>query len=109
MADSNRNLSNVLGILDVTEENYDEETDTIQLVGDNVTYRATYLIDEEGKVSGEGINFMPVGRNINEFIRMIDAYTHVQKHGEVCPANWEEGKEAMKESAASVKDYLSKN
>ena len=44
----------------------------------------------------EGINHMPVGRNVNEYLRLIDAYAHVQTHGEVCPANWEEGKEAMK-------------
>ena len=84
----------LLDILDVEVEYNDELEDHI-LVGDNVTFRATYLIDEEGTVFHEGVNHMPVGRNVNEFLRMIDAYTHVQKNGEVCPANWEEGKEAM--------------
>ena len=107
LADSNRNLSSILGILDITNERYDEETDTVQVDGDNVTYRATYLIDEDGKVFHEGINDMPVGRNVNEYLRLIDAYTHVQTHGEVCPANWEEGKDAMDPTLKGTADYLS--
>ena len=109
LADSNRNLSSTLGILDITNEEFNEETGVITVEGDNVTYRATYLIDEEGTVVHEGVNFMPIGRNVNEFLRIIDAYTHVQEKGEVCPANWEEGKEAMKENRDGVADYLSKN
>ncbi|MCA0133134.1 peroxiredoxin [Winogradskyella alexanderae] len=106
IADSNRNLSSVLGILDITNEVYDENTDTVQVEGDNVTYRATYIIDEEGTVVHEGINHMPLGRSINEYLRLIDAYTHVQEKGEVCPANWEDGKEAMQANAAGTREYL---
>ena len=106
LADSNRNLSSILGILDVTNERYDEEFDTVQVDGDNVTYRATYLIDEEGTVFHEGINHMPVGRNVNEYLRLIDAYTHVQEKGEVCPANWEEGKDAMQATLKGTSEYL---
>lgn len=107
VADSNRNLSSILDILDATEQPFNEELEIVPLVGDNVTYRATYLIDEEGIVFHEGINHMPLGRNVNEFLRLIDAYTHVQNHGEVCPANWEEGKEAMKADSDGVSNYLS--
>ena len=106
LADSNRNLASVLGILDITNETYDEVTGTVQVEGDNVTYRSTYLIDEEGTVFHEGVNHMPVGRNVNEFLRLIDAYAHVQKNGEVCPANWEEGKQAMKANAKETAAYL---
>lgn len=109
IADSNRNLSRVLDILDITGVSYDEETGIELLEGDNVTYRATYLIDEEGTVFHEGVNHMPVGRNVNEYLRLIDAYTHVQQHGEVCPANWEEGKEAMSANRQGVSAYLSNN
>jgi len=109
LADSNRNLSNQLGILDITNERYNEETGTVLVDGDNVTYRATYLIDEDGIVFHEGINHMPVGRNVAEFLRLIDAYAHVQKHGEVCPANWEEGKQAMSADAKSTAAYLASN
>ena len=106
VADSNRNLSAVLDILDATEQQYDENSGVVLLEGDNVTYRATYLIDEEGTVFHEGINHMPLGRNVQEFIRLIDAYAHVQKNGEVCPANWEEGKEAMYANRDGVANYL---
>ena len=106
VADSNRNLSAVLDILDATEQQYDENSGVVLLEGDNVTYRATYLIDEEGTVFHEGINHMPLGRNVQEFIRLIDAYAHVQKNGEVCPANWEEGKETMFANRDGVANYL---
>ena len=106
VADSNRNLSAVLDILDATEQQYDENSGVVLLEGDNVTYRATYLIDEEGTVFHEGINHMPLGRNVQEFIRLTDAYAHVQKNGEVCPANWEEGKEAMSANRDGVANYL---
>lgn len=91
LADSTRVLANELGILD-------EE--------DSVTYRATYLLDENGVVFHESVNHMPIGRNVNEYLRLIDAFAHVQKHGEVCPANWEEGKDAMNATSAGVADYL---
>ncbi|MEO8933538.1 MAG: peroxiredoxin [Xanthomarina sp.] len=106
LADSNRNLSSTLGILDITNEEYNEETGIVTVEGDNVTYRATYLIDEEGTVFHEGINHMPLGRNVNEYLRLIDAYTHVQEKGEVCPANWEEGKDAMQPNAKGTAAYL---
>ncbi|QIE58867.1 peroxiredoxin [Rasiella rasia] len=109
LADSNRNLSNQLGILDVTNERYDEETGVVLVDGDNVTYRATYLIDEEGTVFHEGINHMPLGRNVSEFLRLIDAYTHVQQNGEVCPANWQEGATAMSANREGVAAYLSEH
>ncbi|WP_224483086.1 peroxiredoxin [Robertkochia aurantiaca] len=109
LADSNRNLANMLRILDLSSETYNEETDSYVYEGDNVTYRATYLIDEEGTVFHEGVNHMPLGRNVNEFLRLIDAYTHVQEKGEVCPANWEEGKEAMTADRTGVAEYLSSN
>ena len=51
---------------------------------------------------------MPLGRNVKEYIRLVDAYTHVQEKGEVCPANWEEGKEAMTASREGVSEYLKK-
>ena len=109
LADSNRNLANMLRILDLRSEAYNEETDSYVYEGDNVTYRATFLIDEEGTVFHESVNHMPVGRNVNEFLRLIDAYAHVQTHGEVCPANWENGKEAMSANRQGVAEYLSAN
>ena len=106
LADSNRNLASTLGILDISEETYNEETGVVLVEGDNVTYRATYIIDEEGTVVHESVKDMPLGRNVAEFLRLIDAYTHVQEKGEVCPANWEEGKDAMQANAKGVASYL---
>lgn len=109
VADSNRNLSSQLGILDITNERYDEETGNVLVDGDNVTYRATYLIDEEGTVFHESVNHMPLGRNVAEFLRLIDAYTHVQENGEVCPANWQEGAQAMNADREGVAEYLTQH
>ncbi len=104
LADTHRQLANILGIVD-QDFDYDEEGNE-SFTGSNVTYRATYLIDETGKIFHEAVNDMPLGRNVKEFLRLVDAYTHVQKHGEVCPANWEEGKDAMKADRTSTAEYL---
>jgi peroxiredoxin 2/4 len=108
LADTTRNLANALDILDVADE-FNEETGDYLLTGSNVTFRATYLIDETGKIFHESVNDMPLGRNVNEYLRMVDAYTHIQTKGEVCPANWEAGKEAMNADRLSTAAYLSQN
>ena len=100
LADTTRKLAETLDILD-----YDPYADE-DGEGDYVTFRATYLVDEDGKVFHESTNDMPLGRNVNEYLRLIDAYTHVQEHGEVCPANWENGKDAMNATRDGVADYL---
>ena len=107
LADTNRNLSSHLGILDIVSESFNEETGNVMIEGSYVTYRATYLIDEEGKIFHESVNDMPLGRNVGEYLRLIDAYTHVKEKGEVCPANWEEGKDAMQANRDGVASYLS--
>ena len=96
------------GILEA-DHIYNEELENYLIEGSNVTFRATFLIDENGKVFHESVNDMPLGRNVKEYLRLIDAYTHVQKYGEVCPANWEEGKEAMHADRKSTADYLAKH
>jgi len=105
LADTTRNLATALDILDA-EWVYNEDLKVDILEGSNVTYRATYLIDETGKIFHESINDLPLGRNVNEYLRLVDAYTHVQIKGEVCPANWEEGKEAMNADRLSTASYL---
>ncbi len=108
LADTTRNLSSVLGILDIEAGEYNEEIDSVMLEGSNVTFRATYLIDEEGKIFHESVNDMPLGRNVNEFLRLIDAYSHIQTNGEVCPANWIKGDEAINADRNSTAAYLAK-
>ena len=71
--------------------------------------RGLFLIDKEGVIRHAVVNDLPLGRNIDEAIRMVDALQFTEKHGEVCPANWSAGKAGMKETAESVASYLAKN
>ncbi len=78
-------------------------------IGNPVAYRGTFLIDLQGVVRHQVINDLPLGRNIDEAIRILHALQHVEKFGEVCPANWDEGKDAMKATKDGVAEYLSKH
>lgn len=78
-------------------------------IGGGVALRASFLIDEEGVIRHAVINDLPLGRNIDEMLRMVDALSFNQKHGEVCPAGWEEGKAGMEGSTDGVADYLDKH
>ncbi|GFE57297.1 peroxiredoxin [Geobacter sp. AOG1] len=80
------------------------------LFGDAVALRGLFLIDTKGIVRHAVINDLPLGRSVNEALRMVDALQFVETHGDqVCPANWQEGQEAMKPTAAGVADYLAKH
>lgn len=74
-----------------------------------VALRGTFVIDQKGIVRSQIVNDLPLGRNISEVIRIVDALQHHEQHGEVCPANWNKGDIAMKASAAGVAEYLSEN
>jgi peroxiredoxin (alkyl hydroperoxide reductase subunit C) len=73
---------------------------------DGVALRASFLIDREGVVQHQVVNNLSLGRNIDEMLRMVDALQHFEKHGEVCPAGWNPGKEGMKPTAEGVASYL---
>jgi peroxiredoxin (alkyl hydroperoxide reductase subunit C) len=80
------------------------------LTGDGaVAYRGLFLIDKEGKVRHQIVNDLPLGRNVEEAVRMVDALQFHESHGEVCPANWKKGKAGMKADAAGVASYLKDN
>ncbi len=79
------------------------------LFDNSVALRGLFLIDKEGIVRHQVVNDLPLGRNINEAIRMIDALQFHEKHGEVCPANFESGKEGMNPTPEGVAEYLSKH
>jgi len=72
-----------------------------------VAFRGSFLIDAEGNVRHQVVNDLPLGRNIDEMLRMVDALTFNEEHGEVCPAGWTEGKSGMDASPAGVAKYLS--
>ncbi len=74
-----------------------------------IALRGTFLIDNEGVVRHAVINDLPLGRSINEALRMVDALKFHEEHGDVCPANWHEGEDAMTPTAEGVADYLSKH
>ncbi len=79
------------------------------LLGEAVSLRGSFLIDKSGIVQHQVINNLPLGRNIDEMIRMVDALQFTEQHGEVCPAGWNKGKAGMKASPEGVADYLSKH
>jgi peroxiredoxin 2/4 len=79
------------------------------LSADNVAYRALFLIDQEGIVRHQLINDLPLGRSVSEVLRLVDALQHVEKNGEVCPADWNKDKKAMKATHESVSSYLASN
>jgi peroxiredoxin (alkyl hydroperoxide reductase subunit C) len=77
--------------------------------GAPIALRGTFLINKEGIIKHASINDFPLGRSIDEVLRLVEALAHVETHGEVCPANWEEGKKAMSATKESVSDYLANN
>jgi peroxiredoxin (alkyl hydroperoxide reductase subunit C) len=80
------------------------------LTGDGaVAFRGLFLIDKDGKVRHQIVNDLPLGRNVDEAIRMVDALQFHEQNGEVCPANWNKGKAGMKANAAGVAAYLKDN
>jgi len=90
VADLNKNISRDYGVLS----------------NDSVALRGLFLIDKEGTIRHAVINDLSLGRNVDEALRMLDALQFTEKHGEVCPANWKEGDDAMKPTAKGVAEYL---
>ena len=76
------------------------------LTGDAVALRGTFIIDKKGIVRHQLVNDLPLGRNVDEAIRMVDALIFHEEHGEVCPANWKKGEKGMKATAEGVASYL---
>jgi peroxiredoxin (alkyl hydroperoxide reductase subunit C) len=112
VADLSKTIARNYDVLGGDYEYDIDETSNSEIVkfnGKPIAYRGLFLIDLEGVVRHQLVNDLPLGRSIDEAIRMVDALRHFEEKGEVCPANWSEGKDAMKESAAGVADYLSKH
>jgi len=74
-----------------------------------VAYRGLFLIDKQGIVRHQVVNDLPLGRSVTETLRMVDALQFFEEHGEVCPADWHPGEEAMEATAEGVAKYLSKH
>ena len=111
LQDLDKSIARNYDVLVGASEAYVETGDTAETttVGGGVALRGSYLIDEEGVIRHAVLNDLPLGRNIDEMLRMIDALSHHQKHGEVCPAGWKDGDDAMAESPEGVSSYLTEN
>ena len=102
-----RDYDVLMGALDATVITDDEQRETS--VGGDITLRGSFLIDEDGVVRHELRNDEPLGRNIDDMLRMVDVLAHHQEFGDVCPAGWQKGEDAMQDNPESVANYLSKN
>jgi len=106
VADNSKTIAENFDVL-AGEYDYDEEDDLSLFDGDPRAYRGLFLIDKQGVVRHQVVNDMPLGRSVDEAIRVIDALQHHEEHGEVCPADWKPGQDAMEENAEGVAKYLS--
>jgi peroxiredoxin (alkyl hydroperoxide reductase subunit C) len=84
-------------------------TDYGVLLDAGIALRGLFLIDKAGMVQHAVVNNLPLGRNVDEALRMVDALKYHEEHGEVCPANWREGEDAMQPSAEGVAKYLAEH
>lgn len=106
IADINKTISEDYDVL--AGDIFVDEDDNVEIEGELVAYRGLFLIDKNGIVRHQVVNDMPLGRSIRECLRVIDALQHFEKHGEVCPMDWQKGDDAMTADHAGVSSYLSK-
>jgi len=106
VADTNKTISNDYDVL--AGEYTNDEEGNLSVEGEMVAYRGLFLIDRDGLVRHQVVNDMPLGRSINECLRVIDALQHFEEHGEVCPMDWQKGDDAMTATHEGVAGYLSK-
>ena len=107
VADTNKTISKNYDVL--AGDYFYDEGDQLQADGELIAYRGLFLIDKDGVVRHQIVNDLPLGRNVDEALRMVDALQFNEKHGEACPANWTPEKEGLKTTHEGVADYLSKN
>lgn len=106
VADINKSISSSFDVL-AGEESINENGELV-IEGEMVAYRGLFLIDKDGIVRHQLINDMPLGRSVDEAIRIVDALQHFEQNGEVCPLGWHKGEEAMKATHEGVSKYLGK-
>jgi peroxiredoxin 2/4 len=105
VVDQNLSISKSYDVL-IGSEEYDEEGNET-FVGEPKAYRGLFLIDKQGVVRHQLVNALPLGRNVEEVLRIIDALQFTEKYGEVCPANWKKGEKALKATQEGIASYLS--
>lgn len=107
VADTSKTISDAYGVLS-GEYDYDDEGN-LTASGSMIAYRGLFLIDKRGVVMHQLVNFFPLGRSVDEAIRMVDALQFFEENGEVCPADWHKGDEGLKDTHAGVATYLAKH
>jgi peroxiredoxin (alkyl hydroperoxide reductase subunit C) len=107
VADTSKKISEAFGVL-AGEYEYDMEGNLVA-TGPMIAYRGLFLIDKSGTVMHQLVNMFPLGRNVDEALRMVDALQFFEENGEVCPANWHKGDAGMTASFDGVADYLGKH
>jgi len=107
IADTSKTISEAFGVL-AGEYDYDMDGNLVAN-GPMIAYRGLFLINKQGIVMHQTVNFFPLGRNVDEALRMVDALQFNEENGEVCPANWTKGDEGMKASFDGVAEYLAKH
>jgi peroxiredoxin (alkyl hydroperoxide reductase subunit C) len=107
VADTSKCISANYGVL---FGDYDMDDDgNLMATGPMIAYRGLFLIDKAGTVRHQLVNDLPLGRNVDETLRMVDALTFFEENGEVCPANWVKGSAGMKATHEGVANYLAAN
>lgn len=104
VADTDKTISANYGVL-AGDYDMDEEGNLLA-TGPMIAYRGLFLIDKEGIVHHQVINNFPLGRSVDEALRMVDVLQHFEENGEVCPANWQKGDDAMADTHEGVAEYL---
>jgi peroxiredoxin (alkyl hydroperoxide reductase subunit C) len=104
VADVSKTISDAYGVL-AGEYTYDDEGN-LTATGPMIAYRGLFLIDKNGTVMHQLVNNFPLGRSVDEALRMVDALQFFEENGEVCPANWTKGSEGMKADHEGVASYL---
>ncbi len=105
VADTNKTISANYDVL--AGDFYHDENGMLVAEGELVAYRGLFLIDKAGVVRHQVVNDMPLGRNIDEALRMVEALQFFEENGEVCPANWNEGADALTATHEGIASYLS--
>ncbi len=106
VADLSKTISENYDVL-AGEYDYNEDGE-MEFEGDAVAYRGLFLIDKQGIVRHQVVNDLPLGRSVDETLRMVDALQFFEDNGEVCPADWHKGDDGMKATADGVAEYLGK-
>ncbi|MDQ6979641.1 MAG: peroxiredoxin [Mariprofundaceae bacterium] len=106
VADLSKTIAADYDVLINNESIEDEDGDAVHLLGGSIALRGSFLIDKDHVVQHQVVNNLPLGRNVDEMLRMIDALQFTEEHGEVCPAGWNKGEKGMVPNGEGVASYL---